>query len=90
MDKQENIKEKEVFERMKQLIVERMQVDPDKITYHSTFGSDLGADSLDVVELILTLEGEFKISITDEEAAKIHTIGEAITVILKAKAPKNN
>jgi acyl carrier protein len=89
MDTNENLKEKEVFERIKQLIVERLQVDPDKITYNSSFASDLGADSLDVVELILTLEGEFKISITDEEAAKIHTIGEAITVILQAPSTKN-
>jgi acyl carrier protein len=89
MDKEENLKEKEVFERMKQIIVERLQVDPDKITKTSSFVSDLGADSLDVVELILTLEGEFKISITDEEAAKIKTIGEAITVILQAPSTKN-
>lgn len=69
------------FDKISKMIVERFGVDEQKITRELTFQEDLGADSLDVVELIMELEDVFSIQISDEDAEKIKTIGDAVDYI---------
>ena len=76
---------KSVEERVKNIIVEQIRVEPEQVKPEAQFVNDLGADSLDTVELIMALEEEFDIEIPDEQAEKIKTVGEAIEHI-KAKA----
>jgi len=71
----------EVFERTKSIIVDLLGVDPDKVTMEASFREDLEADSLDLVELIMAFEEEFGGEISDEEAQKITTVGEAVQYI---------
>jgi acyl carrier protein len=70
-------------ERVKDIIVEQLGVDREEVTSEASFIEDLGADSLDTVELVMALEEEFDIEIPDEEAEKISTVGEAIEHIKK-------
>ena len=70
-----------VEERVKKIVAEQLGVDKEKITRESNFVNDLGADSLDTVELVMELEEEFDINIADEAAEKIQTVGEAISHI---------
>ncbi|MCX7697976.1 MAG: acyl carrier protein [Candidatus Goldbacteria bacterium] len=70
--------EKTVEERVKDVIVAQLGVDPSEVKPEASFVDDLGADSLDTVELVMALEEEFGIEIPDEEAEKIKTVGEAI------------
>ena len=65
-------------EKIKQIIAEKLDIGMEQMTDDAKFIDDLGADSLDVVELIMTLEDEFEIEISDEEAEKIVTVGNAI------------
>ena len=69
------------FERVKNVIVDQLSVDADEVTLEASFVDDLGADSLDVVELIMGLETEFDIEIPDEDAEKISTVGAAVEYI---------
>ena len=71
----------EEFERVKSVIVDQLGVDEETITMESSFVDDLGADSLDIVELIMGLEGEFDLEIPDEKAEKISTVGDAVNYI---------
>jgi acyl carrier protein len=71
----------EVFDRVKKIIVDRLSVDEDKIALDATFKDDLGADSLDIVELIMELEDDFDLEISDEDAEKISTVGDVVTYI---------
>lgn len=71
----------EIFSRVKSIIVDRLGVEESKVTLEATFKDDLGADSLDVVELIMELEDEFDLEISDEDAAKIATVGDVVTYI---------
>lgn len=73
--------ENEIAERVRKIIEEQLMVDASEITEKATFIDDLGADSLDVVEMIMELEEEFGIQIPDEDAEKITTVGEAIDYI---------
>ncbi len=73
-----------VEEKVKNIIVEQLGVEPEQVKPEAQFVNDLGADSLDTVELIMALEEEFNIDIPDEQAEKIKTVGEAIDHI-KAK-----
>ena len=82
---EENMDAKSVEERVKNIIVEQLRVEPEQVKPEAQFVNDLGADSLDTVELIMALEEEFDIEIPDEQAEKIKTVGEAIEHI-KAKA----
>ena len=68
----------EVADKVKAIIVDKLGVDESEVTPTASFTNDLGADSLDTVELIMELEKEFGISIPDEEAEKISTVGDAI------------
>jgi acyl carrier protein len=70
-----------VFEKVKKIIVEQLGVEEDEVTRESSFIDDLGADSLDIVELIMALEEEFDIEIPDSEAEKIASVGDAVDYI---------
>lgn len=76
----------DIATRVKEIIVEQLNVDADAVTPDASFIDDLDADSLDTVELIMAFEEEFDIEIPDEEAEKIKTVGDAISHIEKAKA----
>jgi acyl carrier protein len=65
-------------ERVREIIAEQLSVDPDQVKPEASFIEDLGADSLDTVELIMALEEEYRIEIPDEEAEKLRTVGDAI------------
>lgn len=67
--------------RVKEIIVEQLSVDPEQVTLQASFVNDLGADSLDTVELVMALEEEFDLEIPDEEAEKITTVGQAVEYI---------
>jgi acyl carrier protein len=76
-----------IDERVKNIMVEQLGVDASEVKPEAQFVNDLGADSLDIVELIMALEEEFDIEIPDEQAEKIKTVGEALEYI-KANAKK--
>ena len=69
------------FKKLKQVIAEVLSVDPEEITMETTFVEDLGADSLDVFQIVLGIEEEFDIEISQEMAERISTVGEAIDLI---------
>jgi acyl carrier protein len=69
------------FDRVKKVVIEKLDVNDDQVKQEASFVNDLSADSLDVVELVMALEEEFEISIPDEEAEKITTVGEAVQYI---------
>ena len=71
----------EVSERVKAIIVDKLSVEETEVTNEASFTNDLGADSLDTVELIMEFEKEFGISIPDDQAEKITTVGDAIAYI---------
>ena len=72
------------FEKLKEVIAEVLNVDPDEITLETTFLDDLGADSLDVFQIIMGIEEEFDIEIPAEKAEKITTVEEAVELIKAA------
>ena len=74
-----------VEERVVEIVAEQLGVEKDKISRETSFVNDLGADSLDTVELVMELEEEFNISIPDEAAEKIQKVGEAVDFIESAK-----
>ena len=73
--------DKEIFERVKTIVVEQLEVDDDQVTEEASFANDLGADSLDTVELVMAFEEEFNIEIPDEVAETIDTVGKAVAHI---------
>jgi len=75
-----------IADKVKQIIVDKLGVDESEITDAASFTNDLGADSLDTVELIMEFEKEFDLAIPDEEAEKIATVGNAVSYLEKAKA----
>jgi acyl carrier protein len=74
-------------ERVKKIVVEHLNVDADKVTDGASFIEDLGADSLDTVELVMAFEEEFGIEIPDDAAESIVTVGDAVKYIDKAQTP---
>lgn len=78
-----------VEERVKKIVVEQLGVEEAQVTKEASFLDDLGADSLDTVELVMALEEEFKLEIPDEEAEKITTVGQAVEYIEKNR-PKES
>ncbi|MGB4609726.1 MAG: acyl carrier protein [Saccharofermentanales bacterium] len=73
----------DIFEQVKQLLVDQLGVDEDSISMDSDFIDDLNADSLDIVDLIITLESEYDISIPDEDAQRLKTVGDAVDFIVE-------
>ncbi|QHS22215.1 acyl carrier protein [Virgibacillus sp. MSP4-1] len=76
----------DVFERVKKVIVDQLEVEEAKVTMEASFSDDLEADSLDVVELVMELEDEFDMEISDEDAEKIGTVGDAVDYINKSQS----
>jgi acyl carrier protein len=70
-----------IFESVRNILVDQLGVDADVVTMDSNFIDDLNADSLDIVELVMAMEQEFGISIPDEEAERIKTVGDAVDFI---------
>jgi len=68
-------------ERVKNLVISQLGVDAEKVTTDSSFIDDLGADSLDTVELVMAFEEEFDMEISDEEAQKLRTVGDVVTYL---------
>ena len=75
----------EIADKVKQIIVDKLGVDDSEVTPEASFTNDLGADSLDTVELIMEFEKEFDISIPDEQAENIQTVGQAIEYVESQK-----
>jgi len=71
----------EIFAKVKEVIVDQLSVEEDDVTVDASFFDDLGADSLDIVELVMALEDSFGISIPDEDAESIKTVGDAVEYI---------
>jgi len=76
----------EIAAKVKKIIVDKLGVDESEVTNEASFTNDLGADSLDTVELIMEFEKEFDIAIPDEEAEKIETVGDAVSYLTGAKS----
>ncbi len=70
-----------MFEQIKAIIAEQLSADPEKITLQTSIIEDLGADSLDVVELVMALEEKFGVEIPDEDAEKINTVGDIVSYV---------
>ena len=77
-----NIKANDIEPRVKKIVIEQLGVKEDEVTVESSFVDDLGADSLDTVELVMALEEEFETEIPDEDAEKIITIKDAVAYIV--------
>jgi len=75
------VETEEIFEKVKEVVTEQLNVDESTVTEEASFIDDLGADSLDIVELVMALEESFGISIPDEEAESIKTVGDAVSYI---------
>jgi len=71
----------DIEERVKKIVVEHLGVDEDKVVKSASFIDDLGADSLDTVELVMAFEEEFNVEIPDDAAEKIQTVGDAVSFI---------
>jgi acyl carrier protein len=78
--------DEELFGQVKEVIAEQLNVDPDEVHEDSSFVDDLGADSLDLVELVMALEDNFDMKIPDEDVEAIKTVGDAITYIESHRA----
>ncbi|WP_138465220.1 acyl carrier protein [Poseidonocella sp. HB161398] len=76
----------DIIERVKAIVVEQLGVEEEKVNEQASFIDDLGADSLDTVELVMRFEEEFGIEIPDDAAEKIQTFGDAVSFIQKAQA----
>jgi len=74
-----------MYDKVKSIIVEQLGVEEEDVKMESSFVDDLGADSLDIVELVMALEEEFDLEIPDEDAEKIRTVGEAVKYIQEHK-----
>jgi len=74
--------QEEIFEQVKGILSQQLGVDEDEVTIDSSFQGDLDADSLDLVELIVELEDQFGLKISDEDAQKIATVGEAVDYVV--------
>jgi acyl carrier protein len=88
-DKQTKVEEtdmSDIAERVKKIVVDHLGVEADKVTEAASFIDDLGADSLDTVELVMAFEEEFGVEIPDDAADSILTVGDAVKFITKAQA----
>ncbi|MDO4988006.1 MAG: acyl carrier protein [Synergistes sp.] len=83
------MKPEEISAKMKEIVMDRLNAEEEKIKPEASFVDDLGADSLDIVELIMGIEEEFDIEIPDEDAEKLSTVGEAMAYVY-SKMPKED
>lgn len=72
-----------IFEKITEILAEQLAADQNTMTMDTKIAEDLGADSLDLVDLLMSMEDEFGIEITDEDAAELHTIGDVVNFISK-------
>jgi acyl carrier protein len=72
-----------IFERVKKIIIDQLSVEESLVTVEASFIDDLGADSLEIVDLIMAFEGEFGITIPDEDAENLSTVGDAVEYLRK-------
>lgn len=72
----------ELFKKVRAIVADKLSIGEDQVTENASFIEDLGADSLDTVELVMALEDEFKLNIPDEEAEKLTTVGKALDYVL--------
>lgn len=70
-----------VFDKVKEILVDQLDLDPEKITMESSFIDDLGADSLDLVDLVMSLEDEFGVEVPDDAIETMKTVGDAVKYI---------
>ncbi len=77
--------EKEIFQKLKTIVIDQLGVNEENVTMEATFVDDLAADSLDIVELVMTIEEEFDLEIPDSDAEKIVTIGDVVKYIEEHK-----
>ena len=70
-----------IFEKVKSIIAEQLDIDPESVTYDSSITDDLGADSLDVVDLVMSFEDEFGVEIPDEAVETIHTVSDIVRLL---------
>jgi acyl carrier protein len=75
--------EEEILEKLKALVIDRLNVEEEQIKPDASFVEDLGADSLDIVELIMGIEEEFEVEIPDEDAEKLKNVGDALAYVRK-------
>ncbi len=78
--------QQEIFEKVKEIVIDKLNVDPAQVVPEARFREDLKADSLDLVELIMAFEDKFGAEISDEDAQKITSVGEAVTYLSAATA----
>lgn len=78
--------DKSIEDRVKDIIVDQLGVNADQVTPEAKFIEDLGADSLDTVELVMAFEEEFEIEVPDEEAEKLQSVGDVVTYVKAAQA----
>lgn len=78
-----------IEEKVRNIVCDQLAVEPEKVTMTASFIDDLGADSLDIVELVMTMEEEFDLEIPDEEAEKLRVVGDVVKYI-STKSPKEN
>ena len=71
----------EIFERVRTMLAEQLEIDEDRITMDSNIMEDFDADSLDVVDMVMSLEDEFGIEVPDKEVEKLHTVGDVVRFI---------
>lgn len=79
-----------VEERVKKIVIERLDVDAEKVVHSASFIEDLGADSLDTVELVMAFEEEFGVEITEDAAEKIITVGDAVSFLSKQEVASSS
>ena len=77
--------EKEIFQKLKTIVVDQLGVNEENVTMEATFVDDLAADSLDIVELVMTIEEKFDLEIPDSDAEKIVTVGDVVKYIEEHK-----
>ena len=80
--------DKSIEEKVKDIIVEQLGVNPEQVTPQASFIEDLGADSLDIVELVMAFEEESSVEVPDEDAEKLQTVGDVIKYIQERAKPK--